>query len=88
MFSLDSKRRLKRLRISRKRETFGIRWRIFASTLEGNPDHFKNLHPPLHEYKRVHVNGSFVMIFIVDEENKIVTFHNYAHHDDIYNEIP
>ena len=40
---------------------------------------------PLQKYKRNHVNGSYVILFIVDEENRKVIFHNYAHHDEIYN---
>ncbi len=92
MYAIDVqprfKKKVKKIKDKQKRRNIWNKMEDIASTLEDNPDHFKNLHPPLHEYKRVHVNGSFVMIFIVDEENKIVTFHNYAHHDDIYNEVP
>lgn len=80
-------KKVKKVKDKQKRENIWNKMEDIAITLEDNPDHYKNLHPPLQEYKRVHVNGSFVMIFIVDEKNKIVTFHNYAHHDDIYNEI-
>ena len=41
--------------------------------------HFKNLKYDLKQYKRSHVNDSFVILFF-DEKN-IVHFVDYAHHD-------
>lgn len=49
-----------------------------------NIDHYKNLRKPLNEFKRVHVNTNFVMIFKIDVDKKIITFYNYDHHDKIY----
>lgn len=46
-------------------------------------NHYKNLKYDLKKFKRVHVNTSYVIIFY-DELNKIIYFHNYAHHDEIY----
>jgi mRNA-degrading endonuclease RelE of RelBE toxin-antitoxin system len=56
-----------------------------ANSLELNPDHYKNLTAPLQAYKRVHVNKSYVILFKVNIDKKIVTFHKYDHHDKIYN---
>ena len=39
-----------------------------------NPNHFKNLNFPLNEYKRVHVNKSYVILFKVDETKKLLNF--------------
>lgn len=88
MYSMDVQPKFKKKvnKVKNKKERSNI-WNKMvevANTLETNPDHYKNLRRPLQEYKRVHVNGSYVILFIVDEENEKVTFHNYAHHDDIY----
>lgn len=55
-----------------------------AELLEYNPDHCKNLKKPMQDYKRVHVNDSFVLIFKVDKRKKIMTIYNYRHHDLVY----
>jgi YafQ family addiction module toxin component len=49
-----------------------------------NPQHYKNLRAPLNKFKRIHVAKSFVLIFQVDEKNKIVKFYDLDHHDRIY----
>lgn len=56
-----------------------------AITLEVAPNHFKNLRKPLQQYKRVHVNKSFVLVFKVDKKNKLMTVYDYDHHKKIYN---
>lgn len=46
--------------------------------------HYKNLRKPLQEFKRVHIRGSFVLVFkYVESEDKIV-FYDFDHHDYIY----
>ena len=45
---------------------------------------FNNLKKPLQEFKRVHVNKSFVILFKVNHDKKIVCFRKYGHHKDIY----
>ena len=47
-------------------------------------DRYKNLRYGLSEYKRVHVDKSFVLIFKVDKERKHILFDRLRHHDDIY----
>ncbi len=49
-----------------------------------NPNHYKNLSYDLKEFKRVHIDSSFVLIFKVDDKNKIIKFEDFRHHDDIY----
>ena len=49
-----------------------------------NPHRFKNLRTPLNDWKRVHVDKHFVLLFSVDEESKSVTLEDYDHHDNIY----
>jgi YafQ family addiction module toxin component len=49
-----------------------------------NPDHYKNLKYGLKKYKSVHVVKSFVLTFHVSEQDKVVEFVDYDHHDKIY----
>ncbi len=50
----------------------------------GNIEHYKNLKYDLSAFKRVHVMGSFVLIFKYDKKNNIISFEDYDHHDVIY----
>ena len=49
-----------------------------------NPNRYKNLRAPLNEWKRVHIDKHFVLVFSVDDKNKTVTLEDYDHHDNIY----
>ncbi len=55
-----------------------------ANILELNPNHCKNLRKPLQDYKRVHINKSFVLVFKVDIKNKEMILMAYDHHSKIY----
>jgi len=46
--------------------------------------HYKNLRHDLKEYKRVHIEGSFVLTFKVDLVNNFILFADFDHHDKIY----
>ena len=49
-----------------------------------NPDHgYKFLHHDMKGISRVHI-GHFVLIFVLDHQNKSVSFEDYDHHDSIY----
>ena len=54
------------------------------SVLELNPDHYKPLSHSMKGFKRVHIYKSFVLIFKVDAQNKIIWFEDYDHHDNMY----
>ena len=49
-----------------------------------DPHRFKPLRKPLQNKRRVHIGGSFVLIYDVNEEKKIVTLLDLDHHDNIY----
>ena len=49
-----------------------------------DPHRFKPLRKPLQNKRRVHIGGSFVLIYDVNEEKKIVTLLDFDHHDNIY----
>ncbi len=46
--------------------------------------HYKNLRHNLKEYKRVHIEGSFVLTFKIDLLNNFILFVDFDHHDKIY----
>lgn len=49
-----------------------------------NPEHrYKDLHFDMKGIKRVHI-GHFVLTFIIDHTNKVISFEDYDHHDKIY----
>jgi len=49
-----------------------------------NPLHFKPLKAPLQNCRRVHIGGSFVLIYEVDLNRKAVRLLRFAHHDEAY----
>ena len=55
-----------------------------AIIVETNPDHCKNLKKPLSDFKRVHVNKGFVLIFLVDKSDRTIVVVDYDHHNNIY----
>lgn len=47
-------------------------------------NHYKNLKKPLEDFKRVHIKGSFVLLFkYLQSEDKVV-FYDLDHHDTVY----
>jgi len=49
-----------------------------------NPHHYKPLRYDLKGLRRVHLEKSFVLVFEIDEEEKMVRFLDLDHHDEIY----
>ena len=49
-----------------------------------DPYRFKTLRKPLQNKRRVHLGGSFVLIYEINEKEKIVTLFDFDHHDNIY----
>lgn len=49
-----------------------------------NPQHYKPLRYDLKGLRRVHLEKSFVLVFEIDEEEKMVRFLDLEHHDEIY----
>jgi YafQ family addiction module toxin component len=49
-----------------------------------NPRHYKPLRYDMKGLRRVHLEKSFVLMFEIDEEEKMVRFLDLDHHDEIY----
>ncbi len=52
--------------------------------IESDPNHYKNLRHDLKMFKRVHIKGSFVLIFNYNKDEQLISFCDYDHHDNIY----
>ncbi len=63
-------------------ELFNLNNKINEICSSSDINHYKNLKYSLKQFKRVHVNNSYVILF-VDKDNTIY-FVDYAHHDKIY----
>jgi len=48
-----------------------------------NIDHYKNLRYNMKSSQRAHI-GHFVLVFSYDKEKDLISFEDYAHHDNIY----
>ena len=86
MYRLAVKEKLdkKFKRLQRKdKEMLGLIARKVEEILE-NPYRFKPLRAPLQSKRRVHVGGSFVLIYEIDEGEKMVTLMEFDHHDNVY----
>jgi YafQ family addiction module toxin component len=49
-----------------------------------DPYRFKPLRKPLQNKRRVHIGGSFVLIYEINEKEKVVTLFDFDHHDNVY----
>ena len=49
-----------------------------------NPQHYKPLKYDFAGERRVHIMKNFVLKFEIDEQNKIVKFIFFGHHDEAY----
>jgi len=47
-------------------------------------ERYKNLKHDLKNFRRVHIDKHFVLIFKVDKENNFILFEDFDHHDKIY----
>lgn len=76
---------IKSLRSSRKKDKEMLRIidRKVQDILD-DPYHFKPLRKPLQNKRRVHIGGSFVLIYEINEEEEVVTLLDFDHRDNIY----
>lgn len=49
-----------------------------------HPHHFKPLSGDMHGSRRVHIASSFVLVYEIDEQRKVVRILDYGHHDVVY----
>ena len=78
----DLNKRFLKLAKKEKKTLEAIQKKV-AEILE-TPHHYKPLKAPLQNKRRVHIAGSFVLIFTIDEERKVVKLLEFEHHDSAY----
>ena len=49
-----------------------------------DPHRYKPLKAPMQHMYRVHIGGSFILIFSINEKTKSVVLEDFAHHDEAY----
>jgi len=49
-----------------------------------DPHRYKPLKVPMQHMRRVHIAGSFILIFSINEKTETVILEDFAHHDEAY----
>jgi YafQ family addiction module toxin component len=78
--SLD--RKFKRLRTKDKEMLRLIEKKV--NDILVDPYRIKPLRKPMQNKRRVHVGGPFVLIYEINEKERLVTLLDFDHHDNIY----
>lgn len=86
MYSIRSKKHIDEIfsKLSKKNPK---QLKIIQNKLEEiikNPYIYKPLKKPLQNKRRVHIDKSFVLVYSIDEKNKVVILEDYDYHDNIY----
>jgi len=85
-FEVENKLLKKFKKLAKKnKKRYEITWRKISEIIN-SPDveHYKNLKFPLNNFKRVHIDNSFVLVFKYDKTKDKITFYDLDHHDKIY----
>jgi len=85
-FELEQKLHQALKKLARKdKKRYEVTWKKISEIINSqNIDHYKNLKFPLNNFKRVHIDNSFVLIFKHDKTSDKVIFYDLDHHDKIY----
>lgn len=87
MYDLDIKPSADRIfeKLSKRNKPRLVKIFKKVKEIQENPHHkYKNLRKPLQEFKRVHIDSHFVLIFIIDHKQKLVEIYYFDHHDKAY----
>ena len=65
------------------------RYKILMKKIEeiiasDNIEYYKNLRKPLQDFKRVHIDAHFILIFKYEKNEDAIYFYDFDHHDKIY----
>lgn len=87
-FDLSDELRIVMRKLSKKdkkrAEIINNKIREIINCDENTIEHYKNMRHNLSDYKRVHIDSSFVLFFQVFKKEKQVLFVRLEHHDDAY----
>jgi len=83
-YSIEKRLKAKLKRISKKdKKLYDTVMKKIGGIIK-NPQHYKPLRYDMKGLRRVHLEKSFVLVFEIDEEEKMVRFLDFGHHDEIY----
>jgi len=75
---------LKKL-FKKDKKRYEIVWKKINEIINSSDiEHYKNLKFPMNEFKRVHIDKSFVLVFKYEKSHDKVKFYDLDHHDKIY----
>jgi len=75
---------LKKL-FKKDKKRYEIVWKKINEIIHSsNIGHYKNLKFPMNEFKRVHIDKSFILIFKYDKTDDKIKLYDLDHHDKIY----
>ncbi len=85
-FSIEKNlnKKLKKISKKDKKKFNSIFKKIDEIINTSNVEHYKNLKYPMQEFKRVHIDKSFVLIFKFDKKANKIFFYDFDHYDKIY----
>lgn len=69
---------------TKKNKTLEVALEKTINKILENPERFKPMKFPLQGARRVHVLGSFVLIYTIDKKENTVKLIKFDHHDDAY----
>ncbi len=87
MFEFELSEKLKKILkklFKKDKKRYEITLKKIEEIINSNPNNYKNLKYSLKEFKRVHIDSHFVLIFKTDKKNKTIKFEDLQHHDYIY----
>jgi len=75
---------LKKL-FKKDKKKYEIVWKKINEIMNtSNVEHYKNLKFPMQDFKRVHINKNFVLIFRYNKTEDKIIFYDLNHHNKIY----
>lgn len=86
MYELDVSEKLKEILkklFKKDRLRYEITLRKMSEIVQ-DPWRYKSLRYDMKNFKRVHIDSHFVLIFEIDEKIKVVKFEDLDHHNNIY----
>jgi len=82
LYSEELTRKLKKIK-NKNRTLYDIIDKKIAEIIQ-HPERYKELRHDMKEFRRVHIQKSFVLTFKIDIANGIIKFEDFDHHDKIY----
>lgn len=75
--------------LSKLKKKDPILWQAVAKKMQEilqcqDVNHYKNLRSPLQDFKRIHITGSHILLFLYHANDDLVIFYDFDHWDGVY----